>query len=98
MVVVGAYRNQAELRKRPRKQLHYAAWVVLAPKQKPIKCTVLDVSHTGARLTLAPEIKVPDEFFLLFTRDASARRLCRPIWREGDTVGLEFTQPPDLPG
>jgi PilZ domain len=100
MVVTGAYRPHAELRKRRRKPLQYSVWVVLGPKEKPLKCTLCDVSDTGARVTIAADVDVPEEFFLLFTIDGSARRHCRPVWRNGDRMGIEFVRPsaPQHPG
>ena len=47
MVVVGNYRNRAELRKKPRRQFHYDA-KILKDKDSPPLC-LLDLRHFGQR-------------------------------------------------
>lgn len=88
-VITGNYRNRAELRKKPRRQFHYTAKII-AEDAKPRPCTIADISHTGARLTLETDDPLPDRFVLLLTRNGGARRRCRLVWRTGMTVGVEF--------
>jgi hypothetical protein len=89
MVISGNYRNRAELRKRPRRQFHYTAKIVLDDAE-PRACTISDISHTGARLVLDNDEPLPDRFILLLTRNGGARRRCRVVWRTGVSVGVEF--------
>jgi hypothetical protein len=96
MVVIGDYRQQAELRKRRRKPLHYAAWIVIGPTAQPRKCMLSDISDTGARLTGIQE-DLPQEFLLLLSKDGSPRRRCRKVWRDGDRIGVEFIRPAPAP-
>lgn len=93
MVVIGNFRTRAELRRKPRRQFHYNASVLTDDKTPPQPCAIADISETGARLVLQTEGELPDRFMLLLTRDGKARRICRIIWREGLTVGVEFPQP-----
>lgn len=52
---------------------------------------MLDVSAGGARLKLAGEIALPEEFTLLLSKfDNSVRRRCAFIWQEKDQVGVRF--------
>jgi hypothetical protein len=88
-VISGKYRNGAELRKKPRRQFHYAAAIV-ADDGPPLSCTISDISHSGARLLLENDDALPDRFLLLLTRTGDARRRCRVIWRTGVSVGVEF--------
>jgi hypothetical protein len=55
-------------------------------------CTMRDVSHTGARLTVAGSIEGLDlkEFFLLLTSTGLAFRRCRMVRLAGDQIGVEF--------
>jgi PilZ domain len=89
VVISGNYRNRAELRKKPRRQFHYAATIV-ADESEPLSCTISDISHSGARLVLENDDTLPDRFLLLLTRTGDARRRCRVIWRTGVSVGVEF--------
>jgi PilZ domain len=93
MVVVGNYRNQAELRKKPRRQFHYNASILLDAKSAPQPCAIADVSATGARILLAAECTLPERFILLLTRSGEARRHCRLVWRDGLAAGVEFPAP-----
>ena len=93
MVVVGNYRNRAELRKKPRRHFHYVARI-LTDKDTPARaCAIADISETGARLSLESDGELPDTFILLLTESGGARRRCRVVWRDGLTIGVKF---PDI--
>jgi hypothetical protein len=93
MVVVGNYRNRAELRKKPRRQFHYNASVLINGTSAPYPCAILDISETGARIVLEAECELPERFILLLTRSGDARRHCRLVWRNGLSAGVEFPTP-----
>ncbi|HWX83861.1 MAG TPA: PilZ domain-containing protein [Xanthobacteraceae bacterium] len=93
MVVVGNYRNRAELRRKPRRQFHYDASILLDGKASPCACEIADISETGARIVLQSECELPERFILLLSRGGEARRRCRVVWRNGLTVGVEFPAP-----
>jgi hypothetical protein len=91
MVMTGNYRSRAELRKKPRRPFHYPARILTDGTTPPQKCTVADVSQTGARIVLEADGELPDRFILLLSRNGAPRRRCRVIWRDGATVGVEFS-------
>jgi PilZ domain len=90
MVSSGKYRSGAELRKRPRRQFHYAAKIVTDESEPPRLCNISDISHTGARVVLEKDEPLPDRFTLLLSRNGDAQRQCRIVWRTGASVGVEF--------
>lgn len=90
MVMTGNYRSRAELRKKPRRHFHYSAKILAGAKEPPRSCTISDISHSGARLVLENDDKLPDRFILLLSRNGGTRRRCRLIWRTGQTIGVEF--------
>jgi hypothetical protein len=90
MVVVGNYRNRAELRKKPRRQFHYNARILIDKKVPSIPCSISDISESGARLAIERDEDLPETFMLLFTANGGARRQCRVVWRTGVTLGVEF--------
>jgi len=92
MVVVGNFRNRAELRKNPRRQFHYNARVLMDKDAPPVACSISDISETGARIALERDEKLPDTFILLLTPNGDARRHCRVIWRDGLNVGVQFPE------
>ena len=54
-----------------------------------IECQVRDLSTKGARLEVAEEVKVPDEFYLII-KGSSERFRCRRVWQIGTIVGVEY--------
>jgi hypothetical protein len=92
MVVLGNFRNRAELRKKPRRQFHYAARILAGKNTPPIACSISDISESGARIALEGDGELPDNFILLLTADGGARRRCRVVWRDGPSVGVEFPE------
>jgi hypothetical protein len=92
MVVIGKFRNGAELRKKPRRQFHYNAGILIDQTSAPIPCMISDISESGARLSLEGAAELPESFVLLLIPNGAARRSCRIIWREGTTVGVVFPQ------
>jgi len=92
MVVVGNFRNRAELRKKPRRQFHYVAKVVIDESGTVVPCSIADISETGARIVLESDTMLPDRFVLLLTATGEARRYCHVVWRSGTAVGVTFPQ------
>jgi PilZ domain len=58
-------------------------------------CLMVDVSQTGARLSVEGAIDGLDlkEFFLLLSSTGLAYRRCRMIRLAGDQIGVEFLKP-----
>jgi PilZ domain-containing protein len=90
MVVVGNFRNRAELRKKARRQFHYNAKILKDQNSPPLACLIADISDSGARLNLENGTELPDKFILLLTENGGARRQCRVVWRDGTAVGVKF--------
>ena len=90
VAIDGNYRNQAELRRKPRRNFHYNASVLLDGASLPQRCAIADISETGARIVLANECELPERFILLLTSRGEARRHCRLVWRNGLSAGVEF--------
>jgi hypothetical protein len=86
--------SRAELRRKPRRQFHYNASVLLDSKSSPQACAIVDISATGARIVLQSECELPERFILLLTRGGEARRHCRLVWRDGLAAGVEFPAQP----
>ena len=86
------HRNHAELRKKPRQQFHYNARIQTSSDAPLVPCAIVDISESGARLSLEAEAQLPEAFMLLLTRNGRTRRHCRLVWRNGQTLGVEFPQ------
>ena len=83
----------AENRKRARKALRYAAWLLIGKDQPPVPCAVVDISDTGARIDISGSEELPTRFILMLNGSGKARRLCRAVWRSAQQVGVHFEAP-----
>jgi hypothetical protein len=77
----------SDKRTHPRKKTDHDAHVKL-----PIK--LLDISRSGARISVDSSIKLPDEFVLQIS--ATLARWCRVKWRDGQQIGVEFIDPREV--
>ena len=54
-----------------------------------IECLVRDLSTKGARLEVADDAKVPDDFFLII-KGSSERFRCSRVWQIGTIIGVQY--------
>ena len=66
------------------------AFIYLGKGIELANCEVLNISNGGAKIFSDPRSILPSHFVLLFSIDASCRRTCRVIWRDGPNVGVAF--------
>jgi len=92
MAAIAGRRAGTELRKKPRRQFHYRARILTSENGTPSACAIADISQSGARIVLAEDEELPQRFLLLLSSQGTARRICRVVWRDGLTVGVEFPQ------
>jgi hypothetical protein len=78
-------------RKSVRRTLIWEAAIIASDGTWQHRCTILDVSQTGAKLSIDPEISLPGEFFLSLTESGRVGRPCCLVWRTDDKVGVRFT-------
>jgi PilZ domain len=85
-----------ERRKDGRQTLTYPAQINPEGSSPPIKCFILDISTSGARLKVHEASSIPNTFDLLLATHAQAQRFCRVVWRkEKQTeIGVEFLKKP----
>jgi hypothetical protein len=55
-----------------------------------VKCTVRNVSASGAQLELTSESELPPAFILALSHDGSVRRTCHRVWQDALLVGVRF--------
>jgi hypothetical protein len=90
MVDLGSFRDRVELRRKRRRELRYLAHILI-DEHGVRSCAISDISDSGARLIVDEEGELPDKFILLLNKSGGARRVCRLVWRDGKTVGVEFS-------
>jgi len=81
-------------RQSPRHRENRAAWIEANNGAAPLDCTVWDVSEAGVRITIDTPRRVPQEFFLVLSKDGKVRRRCRVVWRSNEQVGACFLSAP----
>ncbi len=79
-----------DLRKARRKPLHYPAWIDVGDGSALRDCLIYDISETGARLTIAGEEQVPDNFTLLLSRDGARGAFAKSLGAQGSMSALSF--------
>jgi hypothetical protein len=72
-----------------RRAVNEPAWVEKVPSILEW-CTLMDLSKSGARLTISDVYDLPENFALHVTREFKPGRVCRIIWRRDHEVGVEF--------
>jgi hypothetical protein len=80
-------RKSKDQRKSARKSINTRGWIRADGGFAVRPCGVIDLSDTGARLSIEGDI--PNSFALLLSRDAKGRN-ARVKWRRGDKVGIVF--------
>jgi hypothetical protein len=73
-----------------RRTVNEPAWIERATGSILERCTLVNVSEVGARLTISDVYDLPEKFALHLTRQSKAGKQCRVIWRRDHEVGVEF--------
>ncbi|MGU9982072.1 DUF2336 domain-containing protein [Phreatobacter sp. HK31-P] len=89
-------RNQ-ELRKAPRKPISYPARLTSEDGGAEMSCKLVDISRTGAQLTLDAPARLSGRLHLNIAGTAVSRA-CEPVWQDGRTVGVRFLTGGGQPG
>ena len=74
-----------ELRGSPRYEVHYPAHIEIPNGQAVVNCVIWDISASGAKLTVAIDQPLPEDFVLLF------RRRCRLVRRTESQVAVQLS-------
>jgi hypothetical protein len=82
-------RRLMERRQQARSRTLKSAHILLNHHHSVIDCTVRNLSPTGACLTVASTLGIPEIFDLMFDADKSIRT-CRLIWHKEKQIGVEF--------
>lgn len=73
-----------------RRKTDHDAWMAIDGSFATRKCKVLDLSPGGAKLKVEDSQFVQPRFLLKFARGGEGRR-CKVVWRQGSTIGVEFS-------
>jgi PilZ domain-containing protein len=79
------------MRQGPRTTVHKRAWISVGDGLPLRNCTLIDISDSGAKLSLKDADNVPDTFSLWLSRHGHPRYSCKLVWSGQTTVGVEFS-------
>jgi len=78
--------------RKTRYKTQLGAWLTLDGGFAKRPCTILDLSATGARITVENGNKLGSRIALALTKDVRNLTPCRLVWQRGNEIGVEFVQ------
>lgn len=75
-----------------RKSVRQDAWITLEGGFAARPCTILDLSPSGAKISVDAPQALNAKLRLAFSRDVRHGRSCEVVWRDGKVAGLRFTR------
>ncbi len=80
----------AEHRKHRRIGLDRRCWIVSPDGGASTECLIANVSETGAKILVEPDVALAGQFDLHLTHDGKVSFKSKLVWRNDDLVGVEF--------
>src|SRR5438093_9009134 len=85
--------SNAEKRKGLRRRVLKGGIIAFNDRHSTLKCTVRDLSASGARLRVEGSVTAPDRFVLIIELDGIEAD-CEVVRRKAAELGVKFTSPP----
>jgi PilZ domain len=73
----------------PRIEVNCPVWIDLADGSPLRRCTAVNLSRTGAKLSVGPA-PLPERFIVRFSPSSGIAVLCKRIWSREGAVGVSF--------
>jgi hypothetical protein len=80
----------------PRIEVRCPAWIDLADGSPLQRCTVVNLSRTGAKLSVG-RAPLPQQFIVRFAPENGIALLCKVIWSRDGAIGVHFLSRLDAP-
>lgn len=80
----------ANRRKSIRRPIGYRAKILASDGAWERDCRVIDVSQTGAKLSIEQAGELPRNFILALSARGHATRHCRVVWETDGQIGVRF--------
>jgi hypothetical protein len=68
--------------------------IIFADGNSVVDCVIRNLAVTGARLDVPTTVGLPQEFTLLDVH-AGRHYAAKVVWRRGESMGVEFSDPPE---
>jgi hypothetical protein len=79
-----------EGRRHKRRAFSVGACIASTDGSMSFPCGIVDISDGGACVQLERTDRVPEEFYLVLSKNGAVRRLCRAAWRSRTQIGVRF--------
>ena len=79
------------MRQDNRNKVDRVAWISVGNDLPLRSCTLIDISDSGAKLTLEDVGDIPDIFSLWLSRHGHPRYTCRVVWSYKNNIGVQFS-------
>ena len=80
------------MRRESREEVGHRAWLDTGDGGPLFACTLVDISPSGAKLSLDAAEQIPETFGLQLTRYGHPRFSCRTVWRSSNMLGVTFAK------
>ncbi len=84
------YREYSNQRRAKRQPITVDGMIYDRAGQPIARCTMRNVSASGAQIELSQEMDLPINFMLSLSRDGHVRRNCIKVWQFATVVGVRF--------
>lgn len=79
-------------KRQARHSTHQKVWVLPESGFAKRDGTILNISASGAKLEVSDPSFLGSTFGIAFTRDVRKLTVCRVVWRNRSTIGVEFCE------
>ncbi len=86
--------NEEEKRIIRRQRVLKSGKIIFADGNSVVDCVIRNLSVAGARLEVPTTVGLPQEFTLLDVHSGRSY-IAKVAWRRGETMGVEFSDPPE---
>ena len=80
------------MRREDREEKGHRAWLDTGDGSRLLTCTLVDISESGAKLSIEEADQLPEKFSLRLSRYGHPRFACRTVWRNANMIGVTFAE------
>ena len=80
------------MRREDREEKGHRAWLDTGDGSRLLTCTLVDISESGAKLSVEEADQLPEKFSLRLSRYGQPRFDCRTVWRNANMIGVTFAE------
>jgi hypothetical protein len=82
----------SDARPAPRTEVNCPGWIDFRDGSPVVSCTVVNLSRTGAKLSIPLRQPLPETFVLRLSTDGTISLVCKTIWAREGAIGVQFLE------